>query len=496
MPDSKEYFDVRVKIDAVRKKMKGLSSGDHWIGIDLDVRAAFRQAFQHISTPQLSNLIGFSSEAIERWKTEKVEVDNLKLKLQTLKQGDRKNLSMTILFRPEICRLAEKSSIRAVHREIGVSRTSVKRWQEDGWADVTSDGLEVRIKAKQSSDESLKQNENELLSEDSEAKQLGLFVERHKGKTRKKYSLSEKKLIVSLANRFGSKAVKDSFGVSYDTIARLKRRQDNELERKKRIPLRYIPVVDLMRKHPGMGPMQIRDYIRRHLGLSMGVNSIRKVMEQNGWVPPFVKVSHVKDGFQFYEAARKNYMWHMDFKHQWINKCKAFILFIQDDYSRFIVGDKICDGEKIDSVIIAVEEAIRIHGKPEVIMTDGGSAFFSWRGCSRFTRFLEDYGIEQLIASTPNVNGKLENLNAQVEKELLTVQGFASLDHFQKEFSKWIAFYNFTRVHQGLDSNQVPADRYFPGAKQWYGNVTEVTQQQSLIAETMATLLGELKKPR
>jgi hypothetical protein len=42
----------------------------------------------------------------------------------------------------------------------------------------------------------------------------------------------------------------------------------------------------------------------------------------------------------------------------------------------------------------------------------------------------------------------------------------------------------------------VPADRYFPGAKQWYGDVSENIKQQSLIAETMATLLGELKKPR
>ena len=181
---------------------------------------------------------------------------------------------------------------------------------------------------------------------------------------------------------------------------------------------------------------------------------------------------------------------------QWINKCKVFILFIQDDYSRFIVGHAACDGEKIDDVLTSVEEAIRIHGKPESIMTDAGSAFLAWRGNSRFTRFLEDYGIEQLIASTPNVNGKLENLNQQVEKELLMTTNFASVDHFKAELAKWVGFYNFSRVHQGLDKNQVPADRFFPGAKQWYGEATDTVKQQSLIAETMATLLSELKKPK
>ncbi|MGJ8493635.1 DDE-type integrase/transposase/recombinase, partial [Glaesserella parasuis] len=92
----------------------------------------------------------------------------------------------------------------------------------------------------------------------------------------------------------------------------------------------------------------------------MGVNSIRKVMEYQGWVPPFVKTTRVNDGMQLYEAARKNYMWHMDFKHQYVNKCKCFLLFIQDDYSRFISGYAVADGEKVDVVTTAMEEAIRI----------------------------------------------------------------------------------------------------------------------------------------
>ena len=110
------------------------------------------------------------------------------------------------------------------------------------------------------------------------------------------------------------------------------------------------------------------------------------------------------------------------------------------------------------------------------------------------TRFLEDYGIEQLIAQTPNINGKLENLNSQFEKEVLLVTNFASIDHFQRELNQWVGFYNFSRIHQGLGHNQVPADRFFPGASQWYGQTSEQVKQQSLIAETMSTLLSELKK--
>lgn len=494
MTNSEEYHELKSLILSKRKKMVGVSSDCHWLWLHREVRSVLSEAIERLKPEQIAHITGFPKETVERWTSEQKLVSELAHRVNLCRRS--KALSVTAHIRPDVCALASKvSSIRALEEAVGVSRTTIKSWLAQGWDKV--DTVESMFLPRKQLEKNMHEDEScDAISNDLESKQLEVFLERHKGKVRKKYSLAEKKLMLSIVERFGSKAVHDKFGVSYDTIARLKRRQDTELERKKRIPLRYIPVIDIMRKHPGMGPMQIRDYIRRHMGLSMGVNSIRKVMEQNGWVPPYVKTTRIKDGQQFYEAARKNYMWHMDFKHQWINKCKVFILFVQDDYSRFIVGHASADGEKIDVVLASVEEAIRVYGKPEAVMSDGGSAFMSWRGNSKFTRFLEDFGIEQLIASTPNVNGKLESLNQQVEKELILTTNFASVDHFQRELAKWVGFYNFSRVHQGLDKNQVPADRYFPGAKQWYGETTDHIKQQSLIAETMATLLSELKKPK
>lgn len=490
---SEEYFHLKEALLSRRKHMVGVRSDDHFLVLRQEIREVLEEALGSLSFNQLSEITGFSKSTLERWSTERLAVDKLRQRIKTCRALPGRRVATHL--RPDICALARLVPARVMTREFGISRGAIYHWLKAGW-DKVDVSAEADVLEEKLEETSPCEADGDGLTTTPEVRQLEIYLERHKGKVRKKYSLAEKKLMLALAERFGSKAVRDHFGVSYDTIARLKRRQENEIERQKRIPMRYIPVIDIMRKHPGMGPMQIRDYIRRHLGLSMGVNSIRKVMEQQGWVPPFVKTTHVKDGLNFYEAARKNYLWHMDFKHQWVNKCKVFILFIQDDYSRFIAGHTIADGEKIDIVLACVEESIRIHGKPESIMSDGGSAFFSWRGCSRFTRFLEDYGIEQLVAQTPNINGKLENLNGQVEKELLLTTSFASVDHFKGELAKWVGFYNFSRPHQGLNHNQVPADRYFPGAGRWYGETREVTRQQSLIAETMATLLGELKKPK
>jgi hypothetical protein len=66
------------------------------------------------------------------------------------------------------------------------------------------------------------------------------------------------------------------------------------------------------------------------------------------------------------------------------------------------------------------------------------------------------------------VNGKLENLNQQVQKELLDVRRFASLAEFETALVEWVAHFNFRRCHQGLGKLQVPADRFYPGAMAGY----------------------------
>ncbi len=470
---------------------------NHWLYVPECLRLAILQAREGLDTKTISEVTGFDSESIERWFSEEQFVVKLREKIAHYDINRAPNQPYSNAIRPDVCKLAKMTAAYTAASALGLPRSTIKRWMEKGWGEIDSTVeqddtyYQSRLRKAPSSDEiALEVN----VDEDPQAKQLELFLERHKGKTRKKYSLAEKNLMMKMVERFGSKAVHDKFKVSYDTIARLKRQSKTALERKTHTPLRYIPVVELMKKHPGMGPTQIRDYLRRHMGLSMGVNSIRKVMEQHGWVPPFVRSSRVNTDIRFYEAARRNYMWHMDFKHQYINTSKAYILFIQDDQSRFIVGHAVTDSENVDDVLIALEESIRIHGKPESIMSDGGSAFFSWRGSSKMTRFLEDFGIDQLIAQKPNINGKLENLNEQLEKEVLLTTSFSSLRHFDSELSKWVGFYNFSRPHQGLGHSQVPADRFFPGAGKWYGEVTARISQQSLIAETMGTLLAELKK--
>jgi transposase InsO family protein len=217
-------------------------------------------------------------------------------------------------------------------------------------------------------------------------------------------------------------------------------------------------ILKVWKAHPGLGPSQIRNQLRRQ-GFKVSIHTVRCVLEANGYVTPRIRRIETED--QCYEAVRPNELWHLDFLHRHINKQHVYVLLVIDDWSRFIVGGALWDGERVAAVQETFLAAANRHGKPAMAMSDGGSAFHSWRGVGAFTRLLEDLEVDQIIATTPKSNGKLEALNANIQKELFNQERFFDLGETQRRLSTWINFYNLRRTHHALGGLLVPADRYF-----------------------------------
>ena len=94
-------------------------------------------------------------------------------------------------------------------------------------------------------------------------------------------------------------------------------------------------------------------------------------------------------------------------------------------------------------------------------MSDGGSAFYAWKGISKFTNFITELEVDQIVVDVPEKNGKLEVLNANVQKELFNQVKFFNLVQTARRLESWISFYNYRRTHHALGGLLVPADRYF-----------------------------------
>lgn len=222
-------------------------------------------------------------------------------------------------------------------------------------------------------------------------------------------------------------------------------------------------ILELWKLHPGLGPSQIRNQLRRN-GVKIGINTVRRVMEDAGYRPPKVK----RDGHnQRYESVRPNHLWHLDFVHRHINRTNTFTLILIDDHSRFVVGHGVDDAERADFVVQTFTDAVQRHGRPEAVMHDKGSAFWSWRGISRFTRLLTELGVDQIVAEHKEWNGKVEVFNGNLAKELFDVHHFYDLSEMKRRLATHLHWYNHRRTHHALGGLLVPADRY-------YGRVEEV----------------------
>ena len=153
--------------------------------------------------------------------------------------------------------------------------------------------------------------------------------------------------------------------------------------------------------------------------------------------------------------------WHLDYFHRHINRASTFTLIILDDCSRYVVGHGVDDVERGDLVIETFEKAIERHGRPEIVLHDKGSAFWSWRGISRFTSLLTELGIDQIACEHKEWNGKIEVFNANIQKELFDVQRFQDVSEMKRRLSAYLDFYNHERTSHALGGLLVPADRYY-----------------------------------
>jgi putative transposase len=181
-------------------------------------------------------------------------------------------------------------------------------------------------------------------------------------------------------------------------------------------------------------------------------------MEEHGYVPPRITVERRPS--RRYEAVRPNQQWHLDFVQFFLHKAKLFLLLVEDDFSRYLPGWALCEGERAQPVLETLDRAIERHGKPEQMVVDAGSGFFAWRGQSQLERLCGDYGIDFIRASKRGSNSKLEALNANVRKELLSKLEFVDVADARLEIARWVRAYNCERVHEGLGGLLVPADRY------------------------------------
>jgi len=248
-------------------------------------------------------------------------------------------------------------------------------------------------------------------------------------------------------------------------------------------------ILSYKKKHPSMGPAQIRAQLKRFLGWRLSVRAIAQVLRRAGYAPVHRGGRPVGDEHpQRFEAPHRNSLWQLDWTELRVGQNRRWLLVVEDDFSRFVVGHRLAEGPTSEVAVEVVREAIRLHGKPERVYTDRGASFIAWRDVTSFEQFLEAELIEHSLrrAHRPQGGGKIEAVIGTVQRELWEVVHFESVEEAEQALARFFAAYNHQRAHLGI-GGLVPADRF-------YGRWPEVTAEmdaQSRRRQGVSALVGE-----
>lgn len=155
---------------------------------------------------------------------------------------------------------------------------------------------------------------------------------------------------------------------------------------------------------------------------------------------------------------RVNQVWGIDITYCGLPNGFLYLVAIIDWYSRYIVGWAISNTISADFVKQTVQEAITVHGKPEIINSDQGSQFTS----KAYIDCIKGY---ETIKNSMDGKGRATD-NAITERffrsfkwERLYLECPETVKELKDLTKNYIEHYNYSRPHQALDY-RTPAD-YF-----------------------------------
>jgi putative transposase len=155
---------------------------------------------------------------------------------------------------------------------------------------------------------------------------------------------------------------------------------------------------------------------------------------------------------------RPNQVWATDITYLPMPRGFLYLVAIMDWYSRKILSWKLSNTLDADFCVAALEEALACYGRPEIFNSDQGSQFTS----TAFTGVLTAAGVKISMDGKGRCidNVFVERLWRSLKYEDVYLRAYTTGSEARAGISAWLAAYNTTRPHQGLDY-RTPDEVYF-----------------------------------
>ena len=157
-------------------------------------------------------------------------------------------------------------------------------------------------------------------------------------------------------------------------------------------------------------------------------------------------------------VERPNQVWAIDITYIPMKKGYMFLVAIIDLYSRYVINWSVSNTMDADWCQQMLEQAIEMHGKPEIINTDQGSQFTS----DIFSLFVLNQGIKLSMDGKGRAidNAFIERLWRSVKYEKLYLNPPKDGTELYLSLAEYFNYYNTERRHTAID-NMIPEQLYY-----------------------------------
>ena len=239
-------------------------------------------------------------------------------------------------------------------------------------------------------------------------------------------------------------------------------------------------ILDFKRNRPYLGAHKILGMLKKkYPALKFPARSTVEIMlKKEGMVKKRKTRGKAKPTKIRTEPIAPNVVWAADFKGEFRTKdgrlCYPFTLM--DTNNRYLFSCLGCLSISTQAVRKEMERIFKIHGLPQVILTDNGAPFASFgiEGYSKLSVWLNKLGIktERIDIGKPQQNGRLERLHKTL-KEYLEYNTMENIDEQQAAFDHFIDEYNNERPHESLD-DKTPSEFYVKSSIEFPNEIKEV----------------------
>jgi len=218
--------------------------------------------------------------------------------------------------------------------------------------------------------------------------------------------------------------------------------------------------------YPFAGSRMLRDMLSQQ-GIEVGRRHVRTLMRRMAIEAIYRKpnISKPAPGHRIYpyllrglSITQCNQVWAMDITYIPMARGFVYLAAVVDWFSRRVLAWRLSITMDTSFCIDALEEAMRIYGRPEIFNTDQGSQFTSESFTGRLQK--EDIRISMDGKGRWADNVFVERLWRSLKYEQVYLYAYESVAEARTKIGRYFAFYNSQRPHSSLGA-QTPDQVYF-----------------------------------